>query len=931
MIKKYPWHFVYLIFIIIGLTNIMQKLRWSEPTDGIIWELRQITDTENRLVCKESPENSYINKGDILYSINNYPIKNKIDLKRVILKVSKTKKAPKYNVERNEIDIVRIGEITKKYTPSYYYLLVFSGIIFVLLTLNILNTNFNFKQEHLKIPLIFHLLTLSFSGMLILSPTNSYQAIDFVILVLDRLSFSFFPALLLLFSFYYPIKSPLLKFFNIKIIRELIFLIPITILSLYLYFIYESINGNSPETISLVIENFRNILSKYFTVFISISILLFIISLLSFIFKTKRYLTSLVLFSLIIGLSSLLVLNIFFFEIRNHSFLLLTILIFTLPLIPIGLAYYVGVNKISRVNAIIKKTTGLASIFLFIFGIYFFLGTNIEQNKVVGIFWSITAILTAGLIFKPIERTVQNNIEKIFSRGSYNFKNQLTELITSIRTEKNLISLSTSVLDAINKGLKIKQSSLIVLNKKKTFHSFPANKRISISTKFIKDLSESISPLMINHDVFKSKYPKDFVKNRLGEYRQFFPLISNDKLIGLLALGLKEENNFLPSYEWDLIYNISPSLTVSVENALLYSQLENQIKEINLLKEFNENIIENLNFGVIVISKLNIIKTWNKFMEYKFGILRNHAINKKALTIFGAQTWKKISTGKNEKLSTLNNVSIDIKGNEFFFDINISSLIDNNKRNIGSILVFEDRTEKKMILNQLITAEKMASIGLLSAGIAHEINTPLTGISSYCQLILDDPDNEENISLVSKIQEQVLRANKITRTLLDFSRQKGEIPVELNINDIIEESIALIDHKLKKKNIKIEKSLNSISSFYGFPTRLQQMIINLLINASDSIKNNNGTIIITTIETIKNIIITIKDNGEGIDKNNIKKIFEPFFTTKKKGSGTGLGLSIIYNIIREHYGDIKVNSIKAKETTFTITIPKTSPLRRIKL
>ncbi len=930
MIKKYPWHFIYLIFIIISLTNIMQKLRWISLTDNIVWELTEIEKNNTRLVCKDSPKGSYIKKGDILYNINLYPIKNHIDLKRVTHKLNSNKKTARYTVERNELDKIQMIDINRKYTPSYYYLMVFPGIIFVLLTLNILNINLK-QADVIKIPRIFHLLTLSFSSILVLSPTNSYLLIDFVILFFDRIAFLFFPAFLLFFALYYPIKSPILRFFNQQILQKIIFIIPTILFLFYIYYILDSYLSSTPEAISLIINKFRNVFTDYFSIYISLSIIIILISATYFIIRTKRYKASLLLFSLILGLSAFLILNIYFMNILNYSFALLTFLIFLLPFIPIGFAYYIGINKITIINKIIQKTTGLASIFLFVFGIYFFLGANIEQNKVVGIFWSIIAILTAGLIFKPIEGTIQNGIEKIFSRGSYNFKIQLTELITSIRTEKNLVALSKSILDAINKGFKVKHSSLIVFHKKNTFHSFPSNKRVSISDKFIRDLSESISPLMLTKDQFKQIYPKDSTKNRLGDCNQFFPLISNNNLIGLIALGLKDDNDFLSSYEWDLIYNISSSLTISVENALLYSQLQNQIKEINLLKEFNENIIENLNFGVIVISRLNIIRAWNKFMEKKFITLRKDVINKKALSIFGGEAWKKISSGKKERSATLNNINISINKIELIFDIHISSLIDNNNKNIGSILVFEDRTEKNLILNQLITTEKMASIGLLSAGIAHEINTPLTGISSYCQIILDEPENEENISLVSKIQEQVIRANKITRTLLDFSRQKGEVPVELNINNIIEESIALIDHKLKKKNILIKKDLDANSLFYGFPTRLQQMIINLLINASDSVQNENGIITVSTIETIKNIIINIKDNGSGIDKDNIKKIFEPFFTTKEKGQGTGLGLSIIYNIIREHYGDIKVNSIKDVETVFSITFPKISPLRRIKL
>jgi signal transduction histidine kinase len=225
----------------------------------------------------------------------------------------------------------------------------------------------------------------------------------------------------------------------------------------------------------------------------------------------------------------------------------------------------------------------------------------------------------------------------------------------------------------------------------------------------------------------------------------------------------------------------------------------------------------------------------------------------------------------------------------------------------------------------------MASLGLLSAGIAHEVNTPLTGISSYCQFILDNPQDPENIHMILKIQDQVQRANKIIRSLLNFSRQKGEVPTELDLNRIINESIALVEHTLKKKNITLNKDYNFKNKLFGYSIRIQQMFINLLINAYDAITDSNGLISISGLETNSDVMIRIKDNGKGIDPRYMKKIFDPFFTTKGKGKGTGLGLSITYTIVQEHYGDITVNSKLGKGTTFIVTFPTKSPLRSIKI
>jgi signal transduction histidine kinase len=257
--------------------------------------------------------------------------------------------------------------------------------------------------------------------------------------------------------------------------------------------------------------------------------------------------------------------------------------------------------------------------------------------------------------------------------------------------------------------------------------------------------------------------------------------------------------------------------------------------------------------------------------------------------------------------------------------------MDSGGKRMGTILVFEDVTEKIFIQNQLVTSEKMVSLGLLSAGIAHEVNTPLTGISSYCQFILDNPKDPENTELIEKIQEQVQRANRIIRSLLDFSRQKGEKPSQLDMNTVINESIALMQHKLKQRNIHLKKDFHFTHKICGFSTRLQQLFINLLLNAADAITSQDGVISISGTETETELLLRIKDNGKGIESKYLDKIFDPFFTTKAQGKGTGLGLSIAYAIVEEHYGEINANSKLNKGTTFTINFPIESPLRRMKI
>ncbi|MCP5049524.1 MAG: PAS domain-containing protein [bacterium] len=920
MIKKYPWHIVYLIFVILCLANIFQKLNWQAPTDNIQW-----TMTEDGLVCTEAPEESPIKEGDVLKTVRNFIITNEIDLNRTIYNKSRCR----YVIERDGL-LQGVGvDIISRETHYSYYILAFCGILLILLTLRLLNINLKGKKGFSP-PNSFYFLGLSFSGFLIFSPTGNFDTGDFIFLALDRICYIFFPALLVYYSLYFPLKLKIIRNIKRKVVRLTIYLAPTAILALNLFFLLDNLSHPDPGTLLTSINHFRAISFGYFTVYMLIALGFFLTSNLWLIFKRhqKRYILPLT--GVCISIPAMLVLN-SMMSIADRPFSVWMTLVPFLPVfLPISLTYYLGHRKFTDIEVIIKKTVSISFIFVFIFGIFFFLGSTIEQNKLLGIFWSIATILTAGLLFKPIEETVQKHFERIFNRGAADFKTKLTDLIQSFRNERNLSTLVTNFLQTINSGFQLQTSSFFVHHHKNVFYSIPQRNKFSLSNHFRSDLFNSENLVLYSSRDFQRRYPKDYEVMKGMNYFQFMPLKTQDSLIGLVAFGPKEDSTYLSVEDWEIMYNIASPLTLSVENASLYSELETQFNEINLLKEFNENIIENINFGIVVLTNLHIIKTWNDFMAFKFRILSEKAIGSKAHAVLGHDLWKQIFKGK-RGISPVHNVKVPIEEDEYIFDIHTSPLKDNMGKVIGSILVFEDVTEKLFMQSQMVTSEKMASLGLLSAGIAHEVNTPLTGISSYCQFILDNPEDPENIDLTLKIQEQVQRANKIVRTLLDFSRQKGEVPVELDVNKVLNESIALVEHTIKSKGIVLNTEFDFKHKLYGFSTRLQQLFINLLINASDAITNSGGLISIYGIETDTDLMIRIKDNGEGIESKYLKKIFDPFFTTKEKGKGTGLGLSITYNIVQEHYGEISANSRPGRGSTFIITFPFQSPLRSIKL
>ena len=224
--------------------------------------------------------------------------------------------------------------------------------------------------------------------------------------------------------------------------------------------------------------------------------------------------------------------------------------------------------------------------------------------------------------------------------------------------------------------------------------------------------------------------------------------------------------------------------------------------------------------------------------------------------------------------------------------------------------------------SQVSHQEKMASMGILAAGVAHEIGNPLTSISSIVQVFkrkVNDPQLQEYLNT---ILENIDRISRIVRELVDFSRPTGLEFTYVNVNDVIQNAVGIVkyDRRAKKVDFKLQLA-EDVPNLFLVPDQLLQVILNMLINALDALKDGQGTIEMRTELKNGQLLISIIDNGHGIAPEHLNKIFEPFFTTKKVGQGTGLGLSVSYGIIRNFKGKIDVKSALGKGSEFIIYLP----------
>lgn len=243
----------------------------------------------------------------------------------------------------------------------------------------------------------------------------------------------------------------------------------------------------------------------------------------------------------------------------------------------------------------------------------------------------------------------------------------------------------------------------------------------------------------------------------------------------------------------------------------------------------------------------------------------------------------------------------------------------------AAVMYYRDVTEEKRLRREAIQQEKMAAIGLLAGGIAHEINNPLGGILAFTQLLIRDAQNDKRLLRdLKEIENAAIRAKKIVSDLLDFSRtSKEKEKCLVDVHRLLDKVIPFVEGDLKSLNIElVVEHEEGLPQIMANPDRMQQIFLNLLTNACHAMPKGGVLTIKMSSDDNKGVRIIIADTGEGIEKDELNKIFEPFYTTKAPSKGTGLGLSIAYRIVKEHDGTIDVESELGKGTTFTIKFPK---------
>lgn len=249
-------------------------------------------------------------------------------------------------------------------------------------------------------------------------------------------------------------------------------------------------------------------------------------------------------------------------------------------------------------------------------------------------------------------------------------------------------------------------------------------------------------------------------------------------------------------------------------------------------------------------------------------------------------------------------------------------ILDEKGSLLSVIEYMKDITEEQRLQEQLIQSEKLAGIGILASGVAHEINNPLSGIIGMAELALEEEDISKNRSYLMDIMNCAERIAEIVRGLKSYSRAaKKEDLGPVDLNEVLEESLKMVRLAIKTTSVKVIKKFQPIEKVQANMGEIQQVFTNLITNAFQAMDGNGGKLVLSTRSLKDSVEAKVSDSGNGIPQKYINQIFDPFFTTKNPGEGTGLGLNIVYRIVTKHEGTIDVESKEQVGTTFKIKFP----------
>ncbi len=925
--------------VFLGVISFTNQLSWREPTDGVRWELRGDQVMAAAVETAGAGADAGLHIGDTLLSIDGQPPIDPIVVE-IMLFSRDVGERVEYMVQRAGPDIlapVIVGG--RRVDAGYYYYLAFVGLAFLLVGIFALLRGSDSSRHR------FFALAVAFYVLLTLSATTrAADPWNNVILWLDQIARAVVPGLFVYFALTFP--RPKREFEEARSALTLAIIAPGALLfSIHLASRYagrwlglSAVGADRLFQIGALGE------LLYFALAIVLALAIFAHTFRNSTSPAERMRLKWLVGGLTVGFLPFVAIYLPM-EVLGLEYVPLTNLsMVPLMLVPLSFAYAAVGFRLWDVEVILKQSITYAVAILLVLGVFFvsqwslalLLGPEDQLVQTA----SLLATLLVAIGFAPLRDKLGDLADRVYYRESYRARRTLMDFGRELNSETDLSRVVDRLAQRVRETLHVGRVAVLLrAQERDPLRIVPADGALSEGRELSSTFSQFVAGALAKREFLYvddlgsllDEYPDDREILEAEDLSYFLPLDVKDDIIGVLALGRKLSGDYLSTEDLKVLQPLAAHLALAIDNALLYREVQRRAGDLERLKEYSENVVESIKAGVMVLDENGRVQSWNRSLARLHGVEPEQAMGLTADDLFPATFTRVLSEARGklhrglEPITSAYRIPLRTRaGEDRVVTLSMAPLVG-EEGGEGTVIIVDDVTERAELEAQLQQAEKLTSVGLLAAGVAHEVNTPLTGISSYVQMLQRKlPDTDPRLAILEKIEKQSFRASQIVNNLLNFSRQETGEFRHVQLNDVVHETLALAEIQLHKRSIKITTELGGdVAPVTGDPIKLQQVLMNLLLNARDAMPAG-GELYIETSQNNGASVLRVSDNGTGIKESDLEKVYDPFFTTKGVGKGTGLGLSVSYGIIQEHRGTIAVESDPDAGTTFLITLPSTA-------
>ncbi len=625
-------------------------------------------------------------------------------------------------------------------------------------------------------------------------------------------------------------------------------------------------------------------------------------------------------FGLAVGYSPFLVFYLLPFSLGFMPSSLLEVLaVLPLAAVPLTFSWAVLRFRLQDLGVLVRSAT--ASILTVTLGVFAFSLLNVliqrgvPDNFVVGrdLLVLVAGVLVAGVIV-PARGGIAASLERLQYRGTWNRRRALGALSHELLHERNPTRLASTLTLALREAFDLQQVSPYLLRTPWLQPLLPGPESPTLDAESLAAALKDTDHVELSGLALPGSEGAAAQRLYLIGYRYLFPLMVRGMPLGLVAIGYKSGSEPLNSEDCDLLRQVLDQAALALESARLLQELHDQLGEVTRLERETEAIIEYTPAGLAVLDSDGTIHEANAAFARIVDRDDNETKGRKIQDVLPIAPLP--SPG--DEVLEVGYCTLD--GVEKHLQVSLASIEDESRR----VLVLQDVSDQVALRMQVKEKERMADLGMLAAGVAHEVNTPLTGISSYAQMLLSEtPESDPRHEILRKVEAQTFRASRIVNDLLSFSRRRETEARPVPVVRMIDECLELLSDRFSETGVAVEwQPEDRQLAILGHEGELHQVFLNLIRNAIDAMTAQGGQLTLRIDPEPSTVKVTVEDDGPGIPDHQRERIFQPFVSTKLAGGGTGLGLAISYNIVRRHQGELMVESQPGQGCRFTVRLPR---------